>query len=294
VVAKQHEKEYLKNGTKSKGNTAHALSTALPGFHRRVHDLVEPSHLRLEPRHSHSLRRTRRKVEFTSAVLFEIICQQIFLVIVQSIQEREKMCLVAQHQLGGDDRSIGRLANDERCGIIKCLDVNDGGKCCIVQMYATTRLTAINVCFRRGSSSSSTSVGSLKMNLPSAINPNACDPALTPTSNAGSVRKLRRLLCIVVKPYTGSMREHSASRIVLVASRTWCHISDRKGDRRGGEPTSIALQYRTLNSAEKSSPSLPSRKAAWFPRISHTTIKAYSNCSASYQIMTIENTSWGN
>lgn len=52
-----------------------------------------------------------------------------------------------------------------------------------------------------------------------------------------------------------------------------------------GGLTSIALQYRTLNSAEKSSASLPSRKAAWFPRISHTTIKAYSSCSASYQIM---------
>lgn len=127
------------------------------------------------------------------------------------------MCFVAQHQLGGDDRSIGRLANNERCSIIKGLDDNDGEKCCIVQ---ATRLTAINVCFRRGSSSSSTSVGSLKMNLPSAIKPNACDPALTPTSNAGSARKPRRLLCIVVKPYTGSMREHSASRIVLVASKT--------------------------------------------------------------------------
>ena len=71
------KEEYLKNGMKPKGNATHAqaLSTGFPSFHRRVHDLVEPSHLRLEPRHSYSVCRIRRKVEFTSAVLFEIICE---------------------------------------------------------------------------------------------------------------------------------------------------------------------------------------------------------------------------
>jgi len=129
----KHEKVCLKDGMKSKEITEHAwaLSTALPCPQRCVHDLVEPSHLRLESRHSDSVRRTRRKVEFTSAVLFEIICEQIFLVIVQSIQEREKMCFVPQHQLGGNDRSIGRLANDERRGIIECLNNNDGDQHCI-------------------------------------------------------------------------------------------------------------------------------------------------------------------
>lgn len=100
----------------------HGLSTALPCPQGCIHDLVEPSHLRFELRHSDSVRRTRGKVEFTSAVLFEIICKQIFLVIVQSIQEREKMCFISQHQLGGNDCSIGRLANDERRGIIECLE----------------------------------------------------------------------------------------------------------------------------------------------------------------------------
>lgn len=128
------------------------------------------------------------------------------------------MCFVAQHQLGGDDRSICCLANDKRCGVVECLD--DKISFSLNQIRRTMRLAAINVCFRRGSSSSSTSVGSLRINLPSAIKPNACDPALTPISNAGSARNPRRLLCIVVKPYTGSMREHSASRMVLVASRT--------------------------------------------------------------------------
>lgn len=63
-------------------------------------------------------------------MLFEIIREQIFLVIIQSIQEREKMCFIVQHQLGGDDRSISCLTNDERRGIIEGLDDNDSHQRC--------------------------------------------------------------------------------------------------------------------------------------------------------------------
>lgn len=144
------------------------------------------------------------------------------------------------------------------------------------------RLTAISVCFRRGSSSSSTSVGSLRMNLPSAIKPNACDPALTPTSNAGSARKLRRLPCIVVKPYTGSMREHNASRIVLVASRTCCHIRDQKKIVKGDDPhqwccnTALSTAQRkvlllSLRGKRFGCLEFPTRQSGHIPVVQHPT-----------------------
>lgn len=64
-------------------------------------------------------------------MLFEIIREQIFLVVIQPIHKREQMCFVVQHQLRGDDRSIGRLADDQCRGIVECLDDDDGGQYCI-------------------------------------------------------------------------------------------------------------------------------------------------------------------
>lgn len=93
--------------------------------------------------------------------------------------------------------------------------------------------------------------------------------------------------------YYASLSSHTLALCVNIVRLGWSWslpepntTSGIERDCGGGKLTSIALQYRTLNSAEKSSASLPSRKAAWFSRISHTIIKAYSSCSASYQIMT--------
>jgi hypothetical protein len=81
----------------------------------------------------------------------------------------------------------------------------------------------VKVTFNLGNSSSNTSAGSCRINLPSAVNPNAYVEALTSGDEyggSGSVWKARRLACMVVRPYTGSILAVSASRMEFVASRT--------------------------------------------------------------------------
>lgn len=89
----------------------------------------------------------------------------------------------------------------------------------------------MRVILKRGSSSSRTSAGSRRRNLPSAIRPNAYVPFLmsaSVTAGADNSRNVRRLACIVVSPYTGSTRDVSASLKLVVACRTCRGASARR------------------------------------------------------------------
>lgn len=98
------------------------------------------------------------------------------------------------------------------------------------------------------------------MNFPIAIRPNAKDAALIVAfedADGGLAEKTRNAACIVVMPYTGSMRVTKASLIVLVASRTFKVIRYTVQQM----PRTLTLKwllYRIVNSISNTSLSRPS------------------------------------
>lgn len=135
--------------------------------------------------------------------------------------------------------------------------------------------------FILGSSSSSISAGSRRMNFPKAIRPNAYEDDLISAEDApggaASDRNERRLACMVVKPYTGSTRATRASRTVVVASRTCDEGESTCHDISYDALTLTWLQYLMRSKNENTSASRPSSKAPWFSNISQRTTRPYSS-----------------
>lgn len=119
------------------------------------------------------------------------------------------------------------------------------------------------------------------MNFPNAMRPNAYEDDLmsgVETSvGAASERKERRLACIVVKPYTGSTRATRASRMVVVASRTYSKNEPTRLNIDGDVRTLTWLQYLILSKKVNTSASRPSSKGPWFSNISQRTTSPYSS-----------------
>ena len=142
-------------------------------------------------------------------------------------------------------------------------------------------LTEIRVSFNRGNSSSKISPGNLLINFPRALNPKqkliVFNSAESSTSGGGGIDGNDFTQpCMVVNPYTASIRSVRASRMANVASNTWGVVRTCTQTEESKRFTFGLPEYLIHSKSENTSASFPSRYGVWFSINSHKTINPYS------------------